>query len=247
MAKERIDIEALLDWAYRRQCVDKQVAAFTPRGPSASPAGSFGMIAELGTRVDSSSFAARACSMRTPDDALVVHATVLQRLAEMWLEWSASDEVQVWDRARATAEGQDIVKANGVWLRVPLAGGPKARLEQAGTATLVLVNAKAGTRPETHDGWAAPVGAVAGDDAERDARGRKRKRKRGEGIGFDEVIHARAVYLVWHAALCLLVAELDGALERFDVTGPIATPMPWLAEKRVIRPFDSTNISAPNP
>lgn len=232
MAKERIDIEALLDWAYRRQCVVQQTIVSSPRGPIASPGGSLGMIAELGTRVDSSSFAARAAGVRLPGDAMVVHDAVLS-LSEMWLEWSADDEVSVWDHARAADEGQAIALTGGVWHRAPLAGGQPTRLEQAGTAVLVILNAKGGTRPETHDGWKAPVGAVAGDDAPEDAWGRKRKRVAGQGIGFDEVMHARALYLVWHAALRLLVAELEGALDKFEVTGPLAPPMPWLAEKRV--------------
>lgn len=38
---------------------------------------------------------------------------------------------------------------------------------------------------------------------------------------------ARAEYVVWHDALLALVAALAGKLERFDVTGPEASPNPW--------------------
>lgn len=229
MAKERIDIERLLEWAYRVQCVDRQVTAFSPRGPSASPAGSLGQYAVLGTRVDNSSFAARAAGLRLPDDAMIIHDTVLS-LGEMWIEWVGGDEVQIWDMDRAAREGQAIEKRGGIWYREPIYSSVPVRplpvrLEQACTVALVIVNAKNGSQPEFHAGWWPSEGrpAAAGRDVDRPGRPKK---DRG-GVSFEAVMHARACYLVWHAALALLAVELEGALERFEVSGPVASPCPW--------------------
>lgn len=228
-AKERIDIERLLEWAYRVQCVDRQVAAFSPRGPSASPAGSLGQYAVLGTRVDNSSFAARAAGLRMPDDAMIIHDTVLA-LGEMWIEWVGGDEVQIWDRERAESEGQIIEKRGGIWYREPVySSGPvrpiPVRLEQAGTVALVIVNAKNGSQPEYHSGWRPSEGrpAAAGRDVDRPGRPKK---DRG-GVSFEAVMHARACYLVWRAALALLAVELEGALAGYEVTGPESPVAPW--------------------
>lgn len=228
-AKERIDIERLLEWAYRVQCVDRQVVAFSPRGPSASPAGSLGQYADLGTRVDSSSFAARALGMRTPDDAMIIHDTVLA-LGEMWIEWVGGDDVQIWDRERAEREGQIIEKRSGIWYREPVySSGPvmplPVRLEQAGTVALVIVNAKNGSQPEYHAGWRPSEGRPAADPGATDRWGRKSRRS--DGVTYENVMHARACYLVWHAALALLAVELQGALSGYEVTGPVAPVAPW--------------------
>ncbi len=162
--KQTIDIENLLIWAYRDQCVDRQMASFTPRGPSSSVAGSLGQYVALGTRVDNSGFAARALGVRLPDDALVVHDSVLS-LGDMWVEWVSAREVQIWDKATAAAAGQVIERMGGDWFRVPsYSSGPVAplpvRLEQASTVALLIVNAKNGGRPECHAGWKAPEGGL---------------------------------------------------------------------------------------
>ena len=230
--KERIDIERLLEWAYRVQCVDRQMAAFTPRGPSASPAGSLGQYAELGTRVDTSSFAARAMGLRTPDDAMIIHDTVLA-LGEMWIEWVGGAVVEIWDRERIAREGQVIERRGGVWWReAAYSSGPvrplPVRLEQAGTVALVIIHAKSGLRPEVHEGWKEAPWRAPKDAGVADARGRVRKRR--EGPTAEDVMHSRALYLVWRAALEVLAADLAGSLADYEVTGPAASPEPWSAK-----------------
>jgi hypothetical protein len=235
--KEQIDIEHLLDWAYRVQCVDKQVSVLKPRGPSSSASGSLGQYAELGTKVDNSGAALKALGMKVADDAMIVHDAVLSA-GEMWIEWKRDDEVEIWDRERATAAGQEIGKHDGQWLRRPITPNGRVaafgiRLEQAATVALLITNAKNATGPDWHEGWSAPEGRAANDSLPVDRRGRLRKRT--EAASVEEVMHGRAIYAVWRAALALVAIDLAGALRRYDVIGPAAPEHPWLkAPKRVL-------------
>lgn len=236
-SKETVDIEALLDWTYRIQCADRRISALRPQAPALFPtATGFAAFADLGTRVDTSGVRITDLEHIKTDDALIVHDAVL-RLSEMWLEWRAGDEVVVWDRDEAKAAGFVIEQdANGWWLH-PLASRDAAvpvRLEQAGTAVLVIIHAKAGARPEVHERWTPPVGRAAADGCRRDRRGRLRRVV--EGVSAGEVMHARAMYAVWRAALVLLAAELDGVLDGYTITGPEAPAEPWAkAPKRVLK------------
>lgn len=240
MAKERIDIEALLEWAYRTQCVDRQTAAFSPRGPSSSPAGSLAQYITLGTRVDTPSFAARAHGLRTPDDADVIHGAVLG-LDRLWLQWRAGGDVTVWDRDAAEAAGLEIVLAHGhAELRSRRASAALiAPLETVHLSPLVILHARAGTRPDCHLDWRAPVGARAADGAARDRRGRLR---RGSALDFELVAHARALYAVWRASLGVLAAALDGELDGFVVTGPAAPDSPWARGSRRARAAETPEL-----
>ena len=66
--KQTIDIEDLLIWAYRDQCVDRVERAI--RGVAAGPKlGSGGSVWELGTRVDTSGAHAADLGAKAPDDA----------------------------------------------------------------------------------------------------------------------------------------------------------------------------------
>lgn len=248
--KETIDIEALLDWAYRQQCVDKQVAVLAPRGPSGSISGSLGQYVQLGTKVDNSGAAARAMGLKVADDAMIVHDAVLSA-GEMWIEWKRDDEVEIWDRERAAAGGQVIEKVNGDWLRRPICPNGRVaafgvRIEQAATVALLITNAKTGSRPDWFEGWAAPEGRAANDSLPADRRGRLRKRSQTASV--DDVMHGRALYAVWRAALALLAVELDGALQRYQVTGPCAPESPWdKAPARVLEALQCQNSTTYKP
>lgn len=240
--KEAIDIEALLEWAYRQQCVDKQVAVLAPRGPSGSISGSLGQYVALGTRVDNSGAAARAMGLKVADDAMIVHDAVLSA-GEMWIEWKRDDEVEIWDRQRAAEAGQDIVKLNGEWLRRPICPNGRVaafgiRIEQAATVALLITNAKTGSRPDWFEGWSAPEGRAANDCLPTDRWGRRRKRS--ENASVEDVMHGRAIYAVWRAALALLALDLDGALQRYRVEGPRAPESPW--DKRRGRVFEGLGL-----
>lgn len=227
--KEAIDIEALLEWAYRQQAVDKQIAVLAPRGPSGSISGSLGQYVQLGTKVDNSGAAVRAMGLKVADDAMIVHDAVLSA-GEMWIEWKRNDEVEIWDRKSAAEAGQEIAKINGEWLRRPICPNGRVaafgfRVEQAATVALLITNAKTGSRPEWFEGWAGPEGRSANDSLLTDRWGRRRKRSQSASV--DDVMHGRALYAVWRAALALLAIEIDGALQRYHVTGPIAPESPW--------------------
>lgn len=229
LSRETIDIERLLHWAYAIQKVDKQ-AGFTPRGPTASISGSIGEVLALGTRVDNSGAAAKALGVRTPDDAIIVHDAVM-RLGGLWIEWRGDDEVEIWDGARAEGAGFVIERNGPDWFlrQAYVAGGTveahAARLEDAGVFAMVLCHARAGSRPDWYEGWVAPVGARARDGCKTDLRGRARRAQ--EGPSLREVMHARACYAAWHAALVWLVGELEGQLSKFSVAGPVAEVSPW--------------------
>lgn len=236
LSRESIDIERLLHWAYALQKVDKQ-AGFTTRGPTRSLSGLIGEVLALGTRVDNSGAAAKALGVRTPDDALIVHDAVL-RLGGVWIEWRGDDEVEIWDRARAERKGFAIERHGPDWFlyRSYVAGGTRetapVRLEDAGVFALVLSHARAGSRPDWHEGWSRPSGRPPADGCAKDARGRARRL--ADGPSLREVMHARACYAAWHAALSWLVADLDGQLSKFSLSGPAAPAIPWEAKRGVV-------------
>lgn len=225
MQKANIDVEALLSWAYRDQCVDRQVHSARPKAP-VSPSGSLGQYVALGTRVDCASTAVRALGVRLPDDAMTVHDAVL-RLSGFWIEWDGTDSVEIWDRERLEAEGLGIIEEHGAHWLCGADYEALRRVENAHVTALVIGHARAGSRPDWHEGWVAPVGAPV--------RRPGRARARGEAADRAEVAHARALYAVWRAALAVLAADLDGALTAHDVTGPAAPAEPW-AHARVVRP-----------
>ncbi|KAI93934.1 hypothetical protein T281_13830 [Rhodomicrobium udaipurense JA643] len=234
----KIDIEKLLDWTYRVQKVERAAAALRPRAPVAALPSALGQYVVLGTRVDQSSHACGIVGLASEhrgacDDALIVHDAVLA-LADMWLEWADFDQVEIWDRERLARDGQIVEQRSGAWWRLPAVtiGNVEpmpARVEQACAAAIVIINAKNGTRPEAYEDWAAQRGATATDSGVMDRWGRGRKAR--DTIRVDEVMHARAIYLVWHAALEMLAAQLDGALSGFEVTGPEAQAEPWIGAR----------------
>lgn len=84
---EGVDIEALVGWAYRVQCVDRMAGlmdvAWGEAGPSFRSA-THAMLdfAALGVRVDSSPGFVVAMGATAQDDALVIHDAVLRLPAE---------------------------------------------------------------------------------------------------------------------------------------------------------------------
>jgi hypothetical protein len=248
--KEQIDIERLLEWAYREHCIDRQVSLLKPVGPSKSVSGNLGQYVELGTRVDNSGAALKAQGLRLPEDAMIVHDAVLST-GEMWIEWKRDDEVVIWDRASAVGASQQIEKVAGQWLRRPIT--PNGRVasfgvvvEQAATVALLIIHAKNAARPEWFEGWSAREGRPARDTLPTDRRGRVRKRS--EIASIESVMHGRAVYAVWRAALALLAIELDGALQRWTVTGPAAPESPWdKAPARILEGLRCQNSTEDKP
>lgn len=220
-SKQTIDIEALLHWAYAKQCVDRVAATrFSPQGPSGDANVAMARVLALGCRVDTSSHAERVLGARAPDDAMTVHDAVLG-MDEMWIDADGG----VWTRHGAAMAGLAIDRISGAfWLRG--ADGDKP-LDCAYLAGLIIPHAKGATRPECHIGWVAPRGRPAQRQREEDGLGWRRKA--GASIPREEVTHHRALYVAWHAALSYLAAVLADELSDYAPTPPAAPAAPWLS------------------
>lgn len=81
---DRVDIEALVDWAYRVQCVDRVVGAVNRRGPSGMRSGTNVMVtvAVLGTKIDRSPAFLADMGATAQDDAFVIHDAVMRLPSE---------------------------------------------------------------------------------------------------------------------------------------------------------------------
>jgi len=84
---EQVDIEALVEWAYRVQCIDRTVGLMSVAvglaGPSTRSATAVMVrYAELGARVDASPLHVTAMGASADDDALTIHDAVLRLPAE---------------------------------------------------------------------------------------------------------------------------------------------------------------------
>ena len=211
--KQEMDIEALLHWAYAKQCVDKVAATqFTPRGPSGDANGAALAFMQLGCRVDSSGAAARVMGARAADDAMMLHDAVLG-LEEIWLD----DEAGVWTRERAEGAGFEIARHQRAWWMV--GQGLKVPLHPAGVMALVIIHAKNGTRPEFHPDW-------------RPRRGRRADRYgyACQPLSANMVAMHRAEYTVWRAALVYLAEVLKDGLAKHAPLPPQAPEAPWLRD-----------------
>lgn len=222
MSVEQIDIEALLYRAYAVKRIDKAVGQSGRQSLWQMLGLAYPVLAtpSYAECVDTSSagalVAARARRAVTvaADPLLVLHDRVLA-LGDMWFAW-AGDEIELWDRETAAQAGCEIAGANGSWW-LERCGAPVARLSQAGVMALVIQHARAGSRPEVHEGW-------------RPGRARKARagRMQSGALRADEVQLDRASYHAWRCALVLLQAECEGLLNSYRVTGPLAPVAPWL-------------------
>lgn len=239
--KEQVDIERLVEWAYRVQCVDRRTGRRRPSGPAQYPtAAPFMQFVALGTRVDSSGLGVHGAEVVVDglDDADMVHNAVLA-LGNMWIEWRGDDDVVVWTAEIAAREGRVIDRVGEDWFLFPAQWSSSERpepvpLEDAGVSILLIVHGRAGSRPDWHEGWKPLRGVQAGDACPRDRRGRRRKQ--AGVVSPQDVAHARAIYAVWHAALAVLAEDLRGVLSQYEAMAPAAPEAPWmLSEKRVMK------------
>ena len=81
---DRVDIEALVDWAYRVQCVDRVVGLVHSRGLPGMRSSTDVMVsfAALGVKVDSSPRFVAAMGATAQDDAFVIHDAVMRLPSE---------------------------------------------------------------------------------------------------------------------------------------------------------------------
>lgn len=229
MARETIDVEKVVEWAYRIQCVDRQLGGMGDAPHEVSISNGLGEYVRLGTRVDNSGAATKALGLRLPGDASIVHDAVLA-LGDVYLEWRARDVVEVWDAQRASEHGMVILRDKaGLSIAPayePVETSPRP-LETVSTAVLVILNGRTGSRPEWHPDWRPGSRA---SDGEPDRR---------------EVMHARAIYLAWRMALTRLADRLGRSLSDFDVTGPEAPDAPWKARRPRIVDDIETKLARP--
>jgi len=236
--KQPIDIEALLSWAYREQCVDRMCAGFTPKGPSASPANNLAQYLTLGTRVDSPNYAARIIgSGNVADDALAVHDAVLA-LDDVFIEWETDSRLKLWTHEAAVDEGFSICERNGgngrTYWKHNREMQAECRLDFIGVSMLMITHGRADDRPEWHEGWKPVKGRKPIRRGKtKDRWGRTLKSRMVDDY---TVARDRGVYRVWWWALELLAAQLSDELDRFTITGPAAVSDPWMSDSPVKKP-----------
>jgi hypothetical protein len=247
--KETIDIEALLVRAYRQYQVDRA----TPEKilglvvPMLAAESNYMIVARhlaYGTSIDTSPAGANILgrakdAAAVPEDLFAVHDAVLA-LDDYWIE-RARDVCMVWDRETAARTNIEIFcTKDGDWFARAKAWGegqpePQARrLQQVSTSVMVILNARAGTRPSVEE--------LEIVDQRPIYRG-----SRKEPVGYEPVYAIspemiaiqKAEYQTWHCALTLLAAQLCD-LDGFLVTGPAAALAPW--DEKVIHIPNLLNV-----
>lgn len=224
-AKQHIDIQGLLDWAFRVQCVDKMCRISRPSGPSASPASSFAAFMELGTLVDNSGFAAKMIGSRNvADDAVAVYNAALA-LPDYHAEFLTNTKTRIWAQGsidekcsikRESSEEASLLRPD----KKPL------RHQKIVSSALVIQHAKSGTAPDWLPDWKPRRGAPRRGGI--DLRGRRGKSS--DGWRVEDVSVIRAEYSVWVLSMGLLAETLQDELSGYHVQ-PFSMPLaPWQGE-----------------
>lgn len=248
MAKQVIDVEEALAWAFGVVRIDDRIGALSRYGIDGRSAeamrvlGEIGMPRSPGCRSASDLLAgyavlgislgrtaagvagrpASAAEMEERD-AVAIHDAVLD-LGAIWIE-ELEDGVVLWDEASVVAAGHRVHRrASEVWLEK--SEGAWVRLSDPGIMALVIGHARTATRPD----WGEAYGKVLKG---RDGAGRFSGRT-DEDL-WEAIVWQRSVYTVWHRALADVATRLAGRLEGWEIGGPRAEAAPWscAAEKRV--------------
>lgn len=236
--RETIDIEALLVRAYREKAVDR-LGMGDERSERAlgrligMGAPGFNTTSLPGSRVDTSSFAARRASrerelmaqLRFVGDPLIrLHDAVLA-LPDFFVETTGDLDFVVWDGETAAQMGH-VVTVEPYGRRATIqAGEEPARLVRQIVATnLVIQWGRSGVRVDP-----SPVVAHRGR-----AIYDHRKQVTGYEPAFetplDVVRDERADYAVWRAAVDMLAMDCRVILADLDVQRPAAPVCPWAHE-----------------
>jgi len=229
MAKQEIDIEKLLRWAYRDEL---------PKGYRDGRSGVIAAIspmfrfANLGGPVDNWSREPGfpvAMGVEPHEDAKEVHAAAIS-LDDATIRWPGA-AVLLGDLAQfVTDEELSIVRS----MRAHAAG-------------LVTLHARMGNRPIWQVDYT--IARVVGRDRKsplRKGRGRRHAKNTQGVLRIDpmasEILSARFDYFVWHSALCELARDLD--LKDHAPVPPAAPQAPWFndTEPRVFS--DVTDMDA---
>lgn len=99
---------------------------------------------------------------------------------------------------------------------------------------IVIKNAEAGTRPSWGKWIPRPKPALGRNGKPKRIGKRYASDRYSDGAccplvwsNFEEAVRCRAVYAVWHSALCQLVKLLDGKLSDHVASPPFAPAAPW--------------------
>ncbi|GEP11806.1 hypothetical protein [Methylobacterium gnaphalii] len=248
-SREKIDIEALLIRAYYEKAIhrlgDVGAVALGLSGPKGAGGGY-----STDDKVDTSSFSSRVAAQvremqarlaNAPSGLLDLHDVVLS-LEDFYVEHVTGLDCRVWDADTAERLGHriDTVDGASTIVRVERRGGvgagredllpagPARRLTRIVTSTLLIQHGRAADRPFVPAVEIARMRPIY-------------EGARKEAVGYEPVyvtpLHAvvegRASYAVWHAA-CGILREIFAGSSEYEVTGPAASPAPWLDEPRVL-------------
>ncbi|MBB3771539.1 hypothetical protein FHS55_002138 [Angulomicrobium tetraedrale] len=232
--KQAIDIEDLLVWAYRDMEADKVAGmGWTGPGDLASSWGAVDRASVLGAVVRVSPYELLPGDC---DDAAMVHDAVMALDAAFAAIDADTGTTMVLDRAMIEGEGGRVEEFPGERARITGADGMVTLARKITISVHLLLHARSSTRPDCY----ADV-----------ARRRGRPSRDGEiapGLTFAEMMHARAVYAVWHAALGILATDLTDRLTRWAPQGPKVSDSPWLLRTgRVLEAVSSDNSAAGKP
>lgn len=228
-APRTMDIEKLLQWAFRDELPKRSMPALGPG--YISP---LARLVDMGTLIDETAgepgFPA---ALGEPDpDALVVEA-IVSSLADCEIDWPATRR-EVVGPVGGLLDDRD----------------PTLASLTIGTVGLVAIHARMGTRPRW-DLWPAPepvigrngkpiVQFLAEDGTLAEGR-RARHYGPGARCPIDwfptprEVAFARVEYSIWWQALDTLADALEGQLRSVVALPPGAHPSPWVSGNLTIR------------
>lgn len=231
--KEAIDIEDLLVWAYRDMEADKVAAErFGDRPGLASSWSAVDRAVTLGAVVRGS---AHELMPGDCDDAAAIDRAVME-LDVAFVAIGEDGDTLVLDRAMIADEGGSVEDLPGERAVIARADGSTLPARVITVSVPLILHARQAARPDCY----ADI-----------ARRRGRPMRDGEiapGLSFADVMHARAVYAVWHAALGILAVDLAEKLTRWAPTGPKADESPWLRRTgRVLEAVSSDNSTADKP
>jgi hypothetical protein len=229
--KESIDIEDLLIWTYRDMVADKVAAARAHGRPMLGTSwAAVDRAVTLGAVV-------RAAPVELLpgdcDDAALVHAAVLALDDAFFAPAGDGAEASVMDRAMAAEVGGEILRQPGDRATLVMPDGSETAMRSITVSVYLVLHARAATRPDSY----ADV-----------VRRRGRPRADGEiapGLTFEDVMYARAVYAVWHAALGILSADLTDRLARWRPEAPKVDAEPWLRRTGRLLEAVGANNSSP--
>lgn len=206
-----MDIEAILQWAYRHELPKSAEMSGVGRGTAAGFSGAGGGNAKWEFEPGFPAF------LGSPHpDALVVGEAV-HGLATIEIDAVAS-------REELLPEAWRLIEPND-WLRT------RVRVDRA---VYVVSHAKMGNRPEWRAGWS--VNRVIGRNGKPAVDGIDENGHYGRGARCPleivphprEILTDRAIYAAWHGALVEIANRLGDSLESLEVRPPDAPARPWI-------------------